>query len=72
MARRSQRAFVESGQVRAGDARGTKRSSGLAGRFLQLARRPELLDAVPRPIGEETRRYFAGLPASAGEFRPGR
>ena len=28
-------------------------------------------DAVPRPIGEETERYFAGLPASAGEFSPG-
>ncbi|MGB7789571.1 MAG: hypothetical protein WBL39_00030, partial [Terrimicrobiaceae bacterium] len=28
-------------------------------------------DAVPRPIGEETARYFSGLPASAGEFSPG-
>jgi hypothetical protein len=28
-------------------------------------------DALPRPIGEETKRYFAGLPASAGEFTPG-
>ena len=28
-------------------------------------------DALPRPIGEETARYFAGLPASAGKFSPG-
>ena len=26
---------------------------------------------MPRPLGEETERYFAGLPASAGEFSPG-
>ena len=32
---------------------------------------PSYCDAVPRPIGEETKRYFAGLPASAGEFSPG-
>ena len=32
---------------------------------------PSYWDAVPRPISEETRRYFAGLPASAGEFSPG-
>ena len=32
---------------------------------------PTYSDAVPRPVGEETARYFAGLPASAGEFSPG-
>ena len=32
---------------------------------------PSYSDAVPRPINEETRRYFVGLPASAGEFSPG-
>jgi hypothetical protein len=32
---------------------------------------PSYKDAVPRPLGEETARYFAGLPASAGEFSPG-
>ena len=32
---------------------------------------PSYKDAVPRPIGEETARYFAGLPASVGEFSPG-
>jgi hypothetical protein len=32
---------------------------------------PSYCDAVPRPIGEEMARYFAGLPASAGEFSPG-
>jgi hypothetical protein len=32
---------------------------------------PNYRDAVPRPVGEETVRYFAGLPASAGEFSPG-
>ena len=32
---------------------------------------PTYWDAVPRPVGEETARYFAGLPASAGEFSPG-
>ena len=32
---------------------------------------PVTSDAVPRPLGEETARYFAGLPASAGEFSPG-
>ena len=32
---------------------------------------PKYKDAVPRPVGEETARYFAGLPASAGEFSPG-
>ena len=31
---------------------------------------PKYKDAVPRPVGEETARYFAGLPASAGEFSP--
>jgi hypothetical protein len=32
---------------------------------------PSYRDAVPRPVGEETVRYFAGLPASAGEISPG-
>jgi hypothetical protein len=32
---------------------------------------PNYKDAVPRSVGEETARYFAGLPASAGEFSPG-
>ena len=32
---------------------------------------PSYSDAVPRPISEETTRYFAGLPASAGAFTSG-
>jgi hypothetical protein len=32
---------------------------------------PSYSDVVPRPISGETARYFAGLPASAGEFSPG-
>jgi hypothetical protein len=32
---------------------------------------PSYCDAVPRPIGEETRRYFNGLPPSVGPFSPG-
>ena len=32
---------------------------------------PNYKDAVPRPVGEETARYFAGLPASTGEFSHG-
>ena len=32
---------------------------------------PSYSDAVPHPLGEETERYFAGLPASMGAFSPG-
>ena len=32
---------------------------------------PSYCDAMPRPLSEETQRYFAGLSASAGEFTSG-
>ena len=38
--------------------------------FFPWQHEPEYGDAVPRPVGEETARYFAGLPASAGAFSP--
>ena len=39
--------------------------------FFPWCDEPAYCDAVPRPLSDETQRYFAGLPASAGEFTPG-
>ena len=39
--------------------------------FFPWQHEPAYSDAVLRPVGEETARYFAGLPASVGAFSPG-
>jgi hypothetical protein len=39
--------------------------------FFAWQQDPSYSDALPRPLSEETARYFAGLRASAGEFSPG-
>ena len=62
---------MKPGQVRAGDPRGAERTNDWRVVFFPWQNEPAYSDAVPRPVGEETARYFAGLPASAGEFSPG-
>jgi len=61
MERRAQRAFVGVGSKRAGNPGGAEKTLRLES-FFPWQDEPGYCDAVSRPLSQETRRYFDGMP----------